>query len=118
MLTYMFQASMLCEDCGKAKREELTAEGKAPADVDNESTYDSDDFPKGPYGINGNEADSPYHCDGCSLFLENDLTPEGLECVRAELEKQDALVANGIFTGGRIDDWRDFYADRLAEKES
>src|SRR5437870_2158559 len=94
MNVYVYQAALLCEDCGVKARLELTAAAKAPADPDDEGSYDSDDFPKGPYPGGGGEADSPQHCDSgtecvnalvcrhgtheLGAFLENDLTAEGL----------------------------------------
>ncbi|MFN0317543.1 MAG: hypothetical protein ACKVQA_21165 [Burkholderiales bacterium] len=43
---------------------------------------DSSEYPKGPYDEGGGEADSPQHCGGCREFLENPLTPDGMEYVR------------------------------------
>jgi hypothetical protein len=95
MDAYIYQADVFCEDCGAKIRNELTAAGEAPEDPDDEHTYDSDDFPKGPYPDGGGEADSPKHCgagEDCPHaiecrrgqqtwkvggFLENPLTPEG-----------------------------------------
>jgi hypothetical protein len=74
---YVYQAALLCEDCGQEKREELDASGKAPADPSDESSYDSGEYPKGPYPDGGGEAGSPRHCDACGLFLENPLTADG-----------------------------------------
>lgn len=46
---YIFQAAILCEQCGGLTRFELESEGLAPKEPENEETYDSDDFPKGPF---------------------------------------------------------------------
>ena len=96
MDAFVFQADIYCADCGEAIRKRLTDEGKAPADPDDESSYDSDEFPKGPYEDGGGEADTPQHCgsgDGCinaiagnddtevGAFLENPLTKDGVEYV-------------------------------------
>lgn len=56
---YTYQADVWCDSCGEAIKERLDAEGKAPADPDDEYTYDSDDYPK--YASEG-EADSPQFC--------------------------------------------------------
>ena len=98
MDVHIYQAALLCEDCGKAKRRELRKRGFAPRSPNNESTYDSDDYPKGPYLDGGGEADSPQHCDNqdeclnaeslkwrgravgkVGAFLENPLTSKGVE---------------------------------------
>lgn len=51
-------------------------------DASDEGSYDSDDFPKGPYPEGGGEADTPQHCDSCHEFLENPLTSDGMAYVR------------------------------------
>lgn len=78
MLVYMFQAALLCETCGVVQRAKLVNTDNAPTDSDDESSYDSDDFPKGPYPNGGGEADTPQHCDHCGIFLENSLTNDGV----------------------------------------
>lgn len=75
MKAYIYGAALWCETCGA----KLCADLPKPEgyDADNESTWDSDDYPKGPYGDGGGEADCPQHCDGCGVFLENPLTSHG-----------------------------------------
>jgi len=75
MLVFVYAADLYCEDCGAKIREELTAKGQAPEDPEDEWSYDSDDFPKGP--TEETESDSPSHCGGCGVFLESPLTSEG-----------------------------------------
>ena len=77
MDVYMYQAALLCEDCGAAARAELILKDKAPDDINDENTWDSDEYPKGPYADGGGEADCPQHCDHCGIFLENPLTSDG-----------------------------------------
>jgi len=48
MLVYIYQAELLCQECGEQVREHLTAEGKAPDDPEDEGSYDSDDCRWGP----------------------------------------------------------------------
>lgn len=83
MDVYIYQADIYSAEAGEAIRARLTAEGKAPADINDESSYDSDAFPKGPYPNGGGEADTPQHCDDTGEFLENPLTPVGDAYVRA-----------------------------------
>jgi len=121
MNVYMYQAALWCQDCGEALREALVEEGKAPQDPEDESSYDSDDFPKGPFADGGGEADVPQHCDAneecinaitlfdgrkIGAFLENDLTSDGEDYVKeavadAEVEKREGSVA--------LEVWKDFY---------
>jgi len=107
---YIYQAALLCEDCGDKVRQDLTAQGQAPADPDDEYGYDSDEFPKGPYPDGGGEADSPQHCDHCHEFLENPLTDEGYRAVKEMLADQQG--------DPNIEaEWRAFYDIREEEPE-
>jgi hypothetical protein len=114
MNAYIYNADIYCEDCGEAIRKELTREGSAPENPDDERSYDSDEFPKGPYPDGGGESDSPQHCgsgEGClnaielsdghkiGAWLENELTMEGV-----------AYVQEAISEGGEVAEmWRGFY---------
>lgn len=79
MNVYIYQTELLCQECGEATRRHLRK--LAPQDVGDESSYDSDHYPKGPFPNGGGEADSPQHCGICGVFLENPLTDEGVEYV-------------------------------------
>jgi len=106
---YMFQGSLYCEDCGRDIQDTLRKKGKAPENEDNEESFDSDDFPKGPFSGGGGEADSIHHCDSngeclnaiklpcgskIGAWLGNDLTSEGDEwlagAIRESIFKDDA----------------------------
>jgi hypothetical protein len=106
---YMFQGSLYCEDCGRDIQDKIREEGKAPEEEDDEESFDSDDFPKGPFGDGGGEADSIHHCDSngeclnaiklpcgskIGAWLGNDLTSEGDEwlagSIRESIFKDDA----------------------------
>ena len=102
MDVYIFQAALLCKHDGEKVRRELTRAGEAPADPDDEQSYDSDDFPKGPFPDGGGEADTPQHCDICHMFLENPLTSDGMQYVLEALDegRGDTTV---------LKEWADFY---------
>lgn len=85
MKVYIFQAALLCADCGVRTREALAK--SAPTNPDDESSYDSDVFPKGPYANGGGEADTPQHCDHCGTFLENPLTDDGCAYVEEAVKR-------------------------------
>jgi len=87
MNVYIYQAALLCEKCGKIRREFLRRINKAPDDPDDEYSYDSDEFPKGPYLDGGGESDSPQHCDQCNVYLDNILTHDGLVYVIEHLQE-------------------------------
>ena len=94
MDAYIFQAAMLCDECGKSVIRNLRKQGV-------KDTGDSDDFPQGPYSDGGGEADCPQHCDHCGEFLENPLTSDGAAYVREQL-------ANRTIGGRALEEWRDF----------
>jgi hypothetical protein len=106
---YMFQGALYCEDCGRDIQDTLRKEGKAPENEDDEESFDSDDFPKGPFSGGGGEADTIHHCDSngeclnaiklpcgskIGAWLGNDLTGEGdrwlAESIRESIFKDDA----------------------------
>lgn len=66
MDAYIYQAALICEGCASALQ-----------------------VNDGPYADGGGEADCPNHCDQCGVFLENPLTSDGYDYVRAALK--DAL---------------------------
>ena len=122
MEVYIYAADLYCEACGEAIRERLTQEGFAPRDPEDEYSYDSGDYPKGPYSDGGGEADSPHHCacgrdclnvldfgDGFPVgcFLENPLTQDGYDYVREQLQE-----------GGEVAElWGKFYNIKLEDSE-
>jgi hypothetical protein len=106
MYAYVFQAALWCEECGAEIRQEIEEEGNCPKHPDNEHTYDSDEYPKGPYGDGGGEADCPQHCDGCSTFLENPLTSDGYEYVKAALTEHNE---SGRGNANVLRKWANFY---------
>lgn len=80
MDVYVFQAALICDTCGTLYKQ--ANDKPAHVDESDESSYDSDHWPKGPYGDGGGEADSPQHCDHCGVFLDNPLTGDGETYVR------------------------------------
>ena len=104
MNVYVFRADLLCEACGEAAC--ATTPHPPEFNPESESSWDSDDYPKGPYPDGGGEADRPQHCGHCSVFLDNPLTTDGEEYVR-DLAR----------LGGCPPDWRERYT-YLFNKES
>ncbi len=111
MNVYMFQAALLCEDCGKATCEQLRASIQAlhpEFDEGNESSFDSDDYPKGPYSNGGGEADGPQVCDHCGTFLQNPLTPDGvtytLDLLKNYISAEDETFNESNYVADRLND--------------
>jgi hypothetical protein len=104
MNVYLYKASLYCAPCGQAIKNALDDSGQAPADPSNEYTFDSDDYPKGPYPDGGGESDSPQHCDACGVFLNNPLTQDGeLYVIEAVSERPRAAWSAALV------DWFEAY---------
>ena len=115
-MSYIYQAALWCSDCAeKIKDEAFEAcprhnefESREAWEeflgYDNESYYDSDEYPKGPSC--SDESDCPEHCDGCHVFLENDLTSEGVEYVRCAVNDDRAA---GRFDSVACTEWAEYY---------
>ena len=111
MDAYIYAADLYCAGCGAAIRAELDAAGKRPADVGAESSFDSDEYPKGPYADGGGESDTPENCARCGRALENPLTTDGVQYVIDALEEAQARTAV-------LDAWAADVADyRLTAKQ-
>jgi hypothetical protein len=120
MQVYMFCAALLCEECGVKARTAHRHSMPVDFDQDDESSYDSDNFPKGPYPDGGGEADTPQHCDRCSVFLENPLTGDGYAYVREAVENgHDALASGGalriVWRNPVVKQWSEFYGIKPGE---
>jgi hypothetical protein len=111
MRVYIYQAALFCEACGEAQRKELNIAGKSPKDPDDETSYDSDDYPKGPEEEGG--SDSPSHCDNCHMFLETDLTAEGMAYVKERIEER---LCAGEWDSVALKEWMPFYTPELSPR--
>jgi hypothetical protein len=109
-MAYTYQADVWCDSCGEAIRADLEREGKAPANPDDETSYDSDDYPKW-YDAEGEEADGPQNCaDGkCAgdrgTFLQNQLTSEGYRALKSMLDE------HGPDLPEHAREWADYYLE-------
>ena len=72
-VVYVYQAAFLCEACGERMRFKLDSEGLTPEESENETTYDSDDYPKGPY--RAEEVETCDSMDRCLNLTESEVTP-------------------------------------------
>lgn len=117
---YIYQADLWCNDCGKAICRKLTRDRKAPADPDDETSFDSDDYPK--RADEREESDTPQHCAAGKQCLNaitlpsgrkigalfGELTPDGLAYVK------DAIVEANEGMGDRevTDLWQQHFHDK------
>lgn len=102
MDAYIFQADIYCEDCAKEIMERQHA--YEPGDGD---AWDSDFYPKGPYADGGGEADTPQHCGGCRVFLDNPLTGDGETYVRDAFRE---FVETGRGSLAVLGEWKAAYS--------
>jgi hypothetical protein len=98
MDAYVYKADLYCKDCIKRIKVGLLT---PVLDISNESTYDSDDYPKGPYPDGGGESDSPAHCAECHIHLENPLTSDGEDYVREQVFLKKNKVTK---------EWKEYYS--------
>jgi len=118
-VSYIYQADVWCDDCGRAICKRLKREGKAPANPADEWSFDSDEYPK--RAGDDEEADTPQHCaagEECINAIElpsggkvgllfGELTRDGVEYVKEAIaEAQEGLGSKEV-----VDLWRQHYAD-------
>jgi hypothetical protein len=96
---YIFQAECYCENCVEKLKAELRKIEPEPANSDDETTFDSNEWPKGPFS--DEESDSPDHCSNCGVFLENPLTSAGYKYVK-EYMRDDP-------NSDVVKEWAEFY---------
>lgn len=120
-MPFTYQADVLCDDCGRRVIAELELTGQVPANPSDESSFDSDVYPKS-YSPDSEQADSPQNCatgecggwymhtDGVSTriiyygrFLENGLTEDGYKSLKAMLDDHGATLPKFA------QEWADFY---------
>lgn len=94
-MAYIFCADIYCDTCG----ESLKKDRQKPVGL-----IDSNDYPVQVDGTS--EADSPQHCGMCHVFLENDLTPDGVNYT-AELIAND--LCNKRVGSVAVTEWLPFY---------
>lgn len=108
-MAYIYQADVWCDKCGEKIRAELTAQGKAPGDPEDERSYDSGDFPK-YYDAENEESDSPDNCASgdCAgdrgTFLQNQLTSDGYKYLKSMLDEDEPNLPPAV------QEWADYYS--------
>lgn len=100
MKAYVYQAALWCETCAEHVKRRIAA---TSAGVGGGQIEDSDHWPQGPFSDGGGEADSPQHCDGCGVFLENPLTDDGAEYVKAQADFYNVADASWEEVAQRVE---------------
>jgi hypothetical protein len=112
-MAYIYQADVWCDACGDHIKADLEREKKAPEDTEDESSFDSDEYPK-HYDAENEESDGPEncsdgHCGGFAngssygTFLENQLTQEGYRYLKGMLDGHGATLPEFA------KEWAEFY---------
>ena len=113
-MAFIYQADVWCNPCGRAIQNDLKNAGVAPTDTTDDSSFDSDEYPK--FVPNDEEADCPQHCAAgahCinaitlpggskvgSLF--GDLTNDGVKYVKEALTEPTEVTNL----------WQEYYRNR------
>ena len=114
-MAYIYAADIFCDACGSEIRKRIFDEGNAPESFGDETSYDSDEFPK--RCGDDEEADCPTNCGNADRCLEAEILPSGDKIGKqfGELTSVGVdylLVA--IANGGEIAEfWAEHYADYL-----
>jgi hypothetical protein len=74
---YIYNADVYCEACARDIKARIRAEGNEPENPDDETSYDSRDWPKGPF--NDEERNCPEHCGSGPDCLEPHIFPSGFK---------------------------------------
>lgn len=107
LATYLFDADGNCVAEYEGDPLELSG-SKVPFDPDDETSYDSDDYPKA-YDAENEESDSPENCasgncaGGHGKFLENILTRAGYRYLKSMLDKHGEPLPT------HAQEWADYY---------
>lgn len=105
----IYHADVWCDDCADDIKSNLQSLGADPVDYDDESVYDSDEYPKW-YDEDTEESDYPQHCAGCRRFLENPLTTDGMNYVRDTVRDD---VRSGHTDSVAVTEWFPYYSNWL-----
>src|ERR1700735_3099725 len=108
---YFYCADVYCEECADKIKAAIAADGGKPSDAEDEKSFDSDEWPKGPYS--DQESDCAEHCAYCHVFFENPLTSEGYCYVR---EKLDA-VGQELGDNEVLEGWASYYGFEWYDNE-
>jgi hypothetical protein len=107
MNTYFYNGDIYCEPCGEGIRDLLSVPEYDSFDPGDERTWDSSEWPKGPEGDGGGEADTPQHCGQCNLFLANPLTSDGYSYLITTI--QHATIIGADIDVGVLFLWMSYY---------
>jgi hypothetical protein len=76
-MAYIYNADIYCTECGEEIRYQISKEGNAPEDPDDEYSYDSDEFPK--WCGDNEESDCPKHCASGKNCINAITLPSGVK---------------------------------------
>ena len=115
-MAQVYQADIFCDSCGEQIRLRILGEGKAPQNPIDETTYDSDEYPKRAW--DHDESDSPQHCGSGETCLEAETLSDGSKVGKligtTLTDDGVAYVREAIAAGGLVADfWEEEFKDYL-----
>jgi hypothetical protein len=115
-MPFIYAADLWCDSCGRSIRKQLRREGHALADSHDETSYDSDEFPK--FAADSGEADCPQHCGAGEDCLESIELPSGRKIgalLSTEMTGEGArYTQEAIAAGGEVAElWAEEFAAYL-----
>jgi hypothetical protein len=87
---YIYNADVYCERCTRVIQSKLDGLKRTRKKVVKTSIEDSANYPVGPYS--DERSDTPEHCRRCHAFLEQPLTMDGVEYVKASHEERPTAI--------------------------
>ena len=121
-MPYIYQSDVWCDSCGLAIKQDITRRGEAPEWPVEETTYDSNEYPK--EANEDEEADYPQHCGSGRDCLEAEVLPGGQKvgCLLSTCLTVDGVnwlqeELKGVAPGENelLDFYRDKFSDYLRE---
>jgi hypothetical protein len=115
-MPYIYLADLYCDSCGKDICRKLKTSVEVPANPDDQTSYDSDFYPK--YVDRIGESDSPDHCACQNDCLEAEVLPSGAKIgklLHTELTEEGVRYLKEIIAeGGEVAEfWQEEFADYL-----
>lgn len=103
----IYQADCWCDSCADSIKKRIIKKGEAPENMDDERTFDSNEFPK--WMDEDEEADTPQHCASHAECLEADELPDGTKIGKllSHSLTDDGIqyVKEYIEEGGIVSEW-------------
>jgi hypothetical protein len=112
MKIYMWSADLYCGPCGEAIAATLPDPDAWEREHPDSNSYCEIFGEPVGYDSSEGESDTPDHCGECEIFLERNLTEEGVRYVRDAIRE----LALGYGRDEIVQQWAEFYGIAKAEE--